>query len=139
MFDKSKFESTTVDGVLTLKYSDEEAFKNGTEIPFKTLKEVSEYQHEYIEKATELAANEAKDAMEKDDKINKVIVNYPYSTSKRGAIDVAVDRSKTFKSMTGGEDIVKSTVRVAVQDPITKVSKSRVKELESDLTKALLG
>ena len=35
MFDKSKLESSKVDGVLTLKYTDEDAYKNATDIVLK--------------------------------------------------------------------------------------------------------
>lgn len=139
MFDKNKFESTTVDGVVTLKYDDEKAFMSGDDtVTGADLKRVAEYTAKYIEEGTNVASAEAKAIMEKDDKVNKVIVNYPFSTSKRGALDVAVDRSKTFRGMNGSEDVTKSTVRVTAADPVMKMSKTKIKDLEKDLTAALL-
>lgn len=138
MFDKSKFEKTEVGGTVNLTYKDEDAFKNGTEIPFKTMKEVEAYKAEYLEKATEIAVAESKAIMEKNSKINKVIVNFPYTTSKRGSVDISVDRSKTYPGMNGSDPVTKSKVTALVTDPINKVSKSRIKEFETELTKVLL-
>ena len=139
MFDKNKFESTTVDGIVTLKYDDEKAFMSGDDtVTGADLKRVAQYTAKYIEEGTNIAYAEAKAIMEKDDKVNKVIVNYPFSTSKRGALDVAVDRSKTFRGRNGSDDVTKSTVRVTAADPVMKMSKTKIKDLEKELTAALL-
>ena len=138
IFDKTKFESATVDGVVTLSYKDDKAFGTGTELTHKQLKEAADYAHTYIEKATEVAAEVAKETMEKDDKINKVIVDYPYSVSKRGELTVAIDRSKTYTIPNSDETVTKSAIKVAVKDPITKISKPRIKDLEAELTAALV-
>lgn len=138
MFDKSKFESTEVNGVVNLTYNDENVFKNGTDIPFKTMKEIDDYRAQYLDNATHLAAQQAEEIMKKNGKINKVTVSFPYTTSKRGTVDISVDRSKTFQGMNGSDPVTKSKVTVVVTDPVNKVSKSRIKELETDLTKVLL-
>lgn len=138
LFDKSKFEKSEVNDIVNLSYGDEDAFKNGTDIPFKVLKEADTYRAQYLEEATELAAKEAKSIMEKNSKINKVVVSFPYSTSKRGSYDVTVDRSKTYGGMNGADPVTKSKITGVVTDPINKVSKSRVREIEAELTKVLI-
>ena len=140
MFDNSKFKSTTVDGVTSLSYDDEKSFSAGDDkVSAKELKAASDYTAKYVEEATKLAASEAQTIMEKDDKTNKVIVNYPFSTSKRGNLNVAIDRSKTYPGMQGRPDTVKSTVRVTATDPVMRMSKTKIKDLEKDLTAALLS
>lgn len=142
IFDKSKFEQTEVDGVVNLSYTDEDAYKHGskefTTLSFTDLKNADNYRNKYIEEATELAAQEGKRIMEKNKKVDKVIVTVPFSTSKRGSIDISVDRSKTFQGMKGGDPVTKSKITTVVHDPISKVSKSKIKELESELTAVLV-
>ena len=76
--------------------------------------------------------------MSSNKNVNKVIVEFPYTTSARGGVDVTVHRSKTYPGMNGGPEVTKSAISVAVTDPYTKI-KATVKSLEQDLTKALLG
>jgi len=125
--------------VATLTYTDTDAFKNGTEIPMSEMKKVFDYAHEFIEKATEKAATESTTIMEKDKKINKVIVSYPYGMSKRGEIGITAKRSQTFKSPADGSESTKSTLTVAVHDPLSKVSKAKVKALSATMTASLLS
>lgn len=139
MFDKSKLESVVVDGALSLTYKDADAYKNGTEIPFSTLKEVEEYQHQYVDKATEFIVAEAKAAMEKDSSIHKVIATMPYSSSKRGSASIIVDRSKTFPGINGTDPVTKSKITVKVNAPQFKISGSKIRDMEDDLTKTLLS
>lgn len=140
MFDNTKFTSTTVDGVVTLSYEDEKSFTAGDEsISQKDLKAASEYTAKYVEEATKLAATEAQAIMEKDSGTNKVLINFPFSTSKRGNLGIAVDRSKTYPGIQDRPDVTKSTIRVTATDPVMRMSKSKIKDLEKDLTAALLG
>lgn len=143
-FDKSNLSSTKVGNVVTLQYTDENVFKNGTDISFKTLKEVDDYKSQYIEQATEFAAKHAKDTMLKDKSIEKVIFEIPFSTSKRGELSVVVDRSKTYQGMLDPKTnkqlppTTKSKITVNVKEPTLKVNKNSVKALESELTAALI-
>lgn len=140
MFDKSKFESTKVDKVLNLTYEDRDAFTKGSGIPAKTMKEVYDYQHKYIEEATAMAAEVAKANLKKDKSIEKVVVNYPYSTKKDGKVDVTVFREREFRNNFGdkkGEIIRKPSISVAVDDPLTNVSKKKIHDLVDDLIAAL--
>lgn len=142
MFEKDTFKSTKVDGVdgvVTLTYDDKKAFIKGDDtVTGADLKKVAEYTSKYIEEATNNASREAKSIMEDDSKIKKVIIKYPFSTSKRGGLDVTVDRSKTFKGMQGRDDVTKSTVRVTATDPVMKMPKTKIRDLEESLTSALL-
>ena len=139
MFDKSKLESSKVDGVLTLKYTDEDAYKNATDISFKTLKEVEDFQHSFVDKVTDFITEEAKKAMENDGKISKVVATIPYSTSKRGSVDITVDRSKTYPGINGNAPVTKSKITVKVTAPQLKVSGSKIRGMEEELTKTLLS
>lgn len=139
IFDKSKMTRTEVDGVVSFKYDDEKAYVNGTDIDEATLKKVADYNIKYTEAAAQLTANIADEDMSKHKKVERVMVNFPYSMSKRGAIDVTVDRSKTYPAIGGGEPVTKSAMRVIVTDPFVKPSKNWIKELEKDLTKSLLS
>lgn len=143
-FDKSNLKSTKVGNVVTLQYTDENVFKNGTDISFKTLKEVDDYKSQYIEQATEFAAKHAKDLMLKDKNTEKVIFEIPFSTSKRGELNVSVDRSKTYPGMYDSKTnkqlppTTKSKITVTVKEPTLKVNKNNVKALEAELTSALV-
>lgn len=138
-FDKSKFDKTEVNGIMTYTYKDENAYTSSGDITLKTLKQVDDHRSAYLEDATKIASEIAEHDMDKNKKINKVIFEFPFSTSKRGNVNITVDRSKTFASVNGGDPVTKSKITVAVTDPYNKVSKSRLKDIEARLTKKLLG
>lgn len=137
MFDKKLFKAEKVDNTLSLSYEDENAFKKGTDIPTKTLEDVYKYTNKYIEEATSLAAEVAKDNMKKDKDVDKVIVKFPYSVSKRGFVDVVVHKEREYRNtITGnGEIIRKPSISVNVKDPATKVTKPKITALVDDLIK----
>lgn len=136
------FETQVAGKTATMVYKDEDAYKHNTDIPFTQLKASDSYRNEYIEKATEEATKVAKKELEKNKSLDNVTVEFPFSTSKRGNVTVNVERSHTYhipNPEPGKPDsVTKSVVKVAVKDPANKMSKSKVKELEEDLTKALL-
>lgn len=139
VFDPTKFESITTGEITTINYDDADAYAKNTDIPLSTLKAVAEYNSAYILAATDTAAELARKTMVKDNSINKVIVSLPFTTSKRGGIDVGIDRVKTYRNPTpGGEPIVKSAISVAVEVPYNRVPKSHIKELEASLTALLV-
>lgn len=41
--------------------------------------------------------------------------------------------------MNGSPDVVKSTLKITVKEPANKVSKPFIKEMEAEMTKALLN
>jgi len=139
IIDESKFESNVANGVATVTYSDAEAFKNGTDIPFTELKKTFDYAGEYIEDATNKSATFATELMEKDKSVNKVVVELPYGVSKRGSMAVTANREKTFPGMNGHDATTKSTINVVVKDAATKMSRTKIKALESTMTEKLLG
>jgi len=138
-FDTSKFEVSKSGNVATVTYDDENAFYEGFDGTKAEVKKVFTHAHEYIEKATEVSAEQATDIMKKDSDIEKVLVEYPYGVSKRGGITVTAKRSQTFRSPADGSEIVKSTISVAVKDPLTKASKSKVSLLSKTMTSTLLS
>lgn len=139
-FDKSKLASSKVGNIVTLNYTDADVFESGTEISAKNIKEVEDYRKEYIDKAAEFASKYAKDLMVKDKGVDKVVFNMPFSTSKKGTLDISINRSKTFKNIKdkSGPDIVKSKIIIAVKDPFSKGTEKTIKALEAELTSALV-
>ena len=137
-FDQSKFEVTKADGVATATYTDETVFKDNTDIPFAQMKKVMDYASEFVGEAAEAAATKATEIMSDDKSIDKVVFNMPYGVSKRGQVNVIANRSQTFRSPADGSEVTKSTLKVAVKDPLTKVGKTKIKELESKMTETLL-
>ena len=137
-FDKSKLKSQKTGDVITLTYEDENAYKNGTDIPFKTLKEVDDYRADYLKAVTAFSAEEAKETLKKDKTASKVIVQFPYTSFKRGEANIIVDRSKTFPGIGDRESVTKSKITVVVKDPLNKVPKSTIHSLEADLTAILV-
>lgn len=138
MFDKSKFESVEADGVVTLTYTDPDVYKNSTEIPFKTLKEVEKYREAFALAATDTAVEEATKILESNQDANKVQVVYPFTTSARGNITVDIDRSKEIRIPATGEKEHMSSIKVIVKDPYVKVSKSHIRELSAGLTEKFI-
>jgi len=138
-FDTSKFEVNKNGNVATVTYNDENAFYEGYDGTKAEVKKVFSHAQEYIDSATATAADQATSIMEKDTDIEKVLVDYPYGVSKRGNVTITSKRSQTFRSPADGSEIVKSTIGVAVKDPLTKVSKSKISELSKSMTATLLS
>jgi len=136
--DKSKFEVAKTDGVATITLNDDNAFYEGTDISKKTFKEVFDHAHAYIEAGTTAAKDIAVKTMEKDKSIDKVFVGMPYGISKRGGLDVVAKRSHTYPGVNGAPSVTKSTLKVQVNDPLTKAGKSFVKSNEAEMTATLL-
>lgn len=139
MFDKSKLKKEILDKQLVYTYEDDDAYKKGSEISAKTLKAVEDYRNEYLEKAVDLVAAEAEKEMKKNSSIEKVVAQFPFTTSQRGVLNINVDRSKTFQGVGDAEPVTKSKISVFVKDPFNKVSKKHIRELEDGLTKTLLS
>lgn len=139
IFDEGKFKTTINNGVATIAYDDADAFKNGTDISFAEMKRTFNYAGEYIAEATTTSAAQAEKVMKKDKSVDKVVIELPYGVSKRGSLAVTANREKTFKGMNGGADVTKSTIAVVVKDAATKMSRTKIKDLEKTMTATLLG
>ena len=138
-FDPKKFEVSKADGVATVTYGDKEAFFEGTEISKKVLKEVFDYENEYIAATNVVSAKQATELMKKDKGVNEVIVEFPFSPSARGKVNVIAQRSQTFRSPKDGSEVTKSTLRTVVKNPYLKMTKSKVQELTAAMTETLLS
>ena len=138
-FSKDNFKVVKTEGVATVTYTDEKVFLDGTDIPNKDVKAVFEYAQEFIEAGTNAASAQAKTIMAKDKTINSVNVVLPYGISKRGEIGVKAKREHTYPGMNGRPDVTKSTINVMIKDPLTKISKTKVKALETEMTDKLLS
>jgi hypothetical protein len=133
------YEVSVANGVATVGYTDEGAFTEGCEVSKADMKKVFDHAGAYIAKVTEAASEKATSIMTEDKSVDKVVFAYPYGMSKRGSVDILANRSQTFRNIKDGSDVVKSTLRVAVKDPLTKASKSSVKALEAKMTASLLS
>jgi len=136
---KIEFNKEVNEGIATLVAKDQNMFMADTEISKQTFKDVAEHNAKYIETVMTAASNEATTIMAKDKSIDKVLVQAPYTVSKRGSLDVELKRSHTYPGMNGAPAVTKSTMKVKVTDPYSKPVKSALKGLESEMTKALLG
>jgi len=137
--DKTKFEVSKVDGVATLSYKDDNAFYEGTDLSKAVIKQVFDHASAYIEDTATTVADVAQNIMTEDSEINNVIATVPYGVSKRGEVGVKVKREHTYKGMNGNDDVTKSTLAVAVKDPLSKLAKPKIKAMEAKLTEALLS
>lgn len=140
MFDSKAFKDEVQEGgELVIRYQNENAYFEGSDLPKKTLKDVADYNAKYLEEFANASTKIAEARMEKDSSINKVIVEAPFSVSKRGSVTNKVNREQEFHiPNSNGETMKKSTVTLIVKDPSLKVSKSKIKELETALTGKLL-
>lgn len=138
-FDPSKFETVITGNIANITYADDDAYIKGTDIPLAQLKAVAEYDSAYAKAFTDTVAEVAKTTMVDDSSISRIIATAPYSVSKRGSIDVKVDREKTFRNpLPGGTDITKTAISVVTTIPQHTVPKSHVRSLEAMLTELLV-
>lgn len=140
-FDSSKFTRIEHDkkGVI-FKYDDAKAYTEGTDISLKTLQEVEKYRGQYTEDAVTCSAELADKIFSKEKDLEKITVQFPFSTYQRGHIDVEIDR--TTKATVPGKDekIPKVGIRTKVVDPFAKPSKDNVvKVCEAKLNKYILN
>jgi hypothetical protein len=136
MFDPKQLDLTKEGSEAILEYQDDDVYKKGSDIPFKTLKEVADYNSNYVKEATDFSVKEAEKILEKNKEIDTVSVKIPYSASARGYVNTLVEREKIVRipGKEGGEKH-KSAVKVIVKNPFESVSKPHLKELEEALTK----
>ena len=138
-FKDENYEVSVANGVATISYAEDGIFTQGCDVSKADMKKVFDHASDYIASASEAAAVKATDVMKDDKSVDKVVFAYPYGMSKRGEVSILANRSQTFRNIKDGSDIVKSTLRVAVKDPLTKASKSAVKALEATMTATLLS
>lgn len=140
-FDKSKLKIEKVNNVINATYEDEDIYKKGTDINLKTLKAVDDYRAEYVGKALEFAADEAGKMFKSkgNEKVEKILYNFPFGLYKRDSIDISVDKEKTFRSPTDGKEVTKPSIGIKVNDHSLKVSSMSRKALEDNLKSILAG
>jgi len=134
-FEVNKVDSTAMITVDENTYTD---LAKSVGITKKQLHDVEKFNDSYMTAMTMATAGEAQRIMAADSKIEKVILDAPMTTSKRGELKVAIDKSASFRNIATGEDIVKSSIKVSTKIPSLKLSGTRRKELEAGLTQALL-
>jgi len=134
----SKFTKSVDNGVATLTYDDEKAFTENAPMPVSDMKKVFDYAHSYVEKTTNVVAEHAKDLMQNDQSIDKVIATLPYGLSKRSNVTVTANRSRTTPARGDIPEVTKSTLRVAIKDATIPISKTKIRKLEAELTATLL-
>jgi len=135
--DKNKIEVVKAGNTATVTYTDENAFYEG-DITKAELKRAFDHSSEYITECATLAADVSTDIMKSDKKIDNVVVKCPYGVSKRGSFEAKARRSVTFRGIGDHPDVTRSDLKVVVTDPLTKVSKSKLKDMQAKMTSALL-
>ena len=129
-------------GIAHVKYAQEDAYfkeAEGADIDSDTLKKVAKFNKTYIDEATAVSANYAKDLMLDKKDVDRVVTAIPYSTSTKGAVEVITTRSVTTTIPGTDRKVTKSGVKVAVTDPMTKATKASVNKLKASLTESLLS
>jgi len=136
--DKKDFKVEKSGNVATVTCTNEDAFYEGTDISKKDIKAVFDHSHQYIEECANAAAEQATAIMAKDKKVNEVTFSMPYGVSKRGEVSIKTRRSVTYPGINGSADVTRSDLRVVVKDPLTKMSKTKLRTLQKSMTEQLL-
>jgi len=137
--DKSKFTITKAGSVATAEYKDENAFFGNDDVSRKDIEKVFKHAQDYVTDCAKVSAELSTEVMKDDSKIDEVHVTMPYGVSKRASVTAKARRSVTYPGMNGGDPVTKSDLRVVVKDPHSKVSKTAMKEMQSQMTKELLS
>ena len=137
-FDSSKLESSVKDGVLKLVYTDKDAYMESCPVPEKQFKEIAAYEKEYLAKASEFMAAEAKKHFLEQD-VNDIRIELPFGHNSNGHTEGRFKRSYQWKGINGLPDGKKTSFQLKVQHPVHGVARSIIKDLEKELTKAILN
>ena len=137
-FDSSKLESSVKDGVLKLVYTDKDAYMESCPVPEKQFKEIAAYEKEYLAKASEFMAAEAKKHFLEQD-VNDIRIELPFGHNSNGHTEGRFKRSYEWKGINGLPDGKKTSFQLKVQHPVHGVARSIIKDLEKELTKAILN
>ena len=133
------FDRSEVNGVVTLTYTDREVYGAGCELDKDVIKKLQDYDASYLSTATELAATKAEELMKKEKGVNKVIVDFPFTTNKKsGQAVVTSTRSKDVRVPASDRVITRSDVSLSVKDPYNKVTSSLIDTLQDKMTATLL-
>ena len=138
-FDSSKLESSVKDGVLKLVYTDKDAYMGSCPVQEKQFKEIAAYEKEYLAKASEFMAAEAKKHFLEQKDVNEIRMELPFGHNSNGHTEGRFKRSYEWKGINGLPDGKKTSFQLKVQHPVHGVGKSRIKDLEKELTKAILN
>lgn len=121
--------------VARVKLGDEKSFTSNTDIPAATLKQVHDYKHAYTTAAVDHSCQAAEQILDANKDVKKVIVETPYTVSKRGGITVNVDRVKTFPNpQDKANPYVRTGVSVVAEDPSSAAASSVVNTWKQNLT-----
>jgi len=132
------FTTTVNDKVATLVLEDKEAFFNNTDIPKEDLVKVFDYMEEYNVEATKAAAAAAGDVLVANKEVEVVNVEMPYTTSKRGRVNVSVEREHLFTNPKNREETYTAPyISSSVKIPQAKQARAKTKELEKTLVDLL--
>lgn len=140
--DLSDVDVQTNEGVTVVNANNREAYIEAAKeegIEKETLKTVEKFNKEYIDTSVAAGAAYAQKHMEENEKVNKVIINTPFTSAKAGKVEVISQRSVTHRNPGNGEEVTKSSVRVAVVDGSHKPTKSAIRELQDTMTASLLS
>jgi hypothetical protein len=142
ILENAEFEVTEKDGVKTLKAKDENLFVEvakeiNPELTKKLLKEVEKVEEEFLSAGLELAKDKAIDEFKASEDIKRIDVVLPFGVNKSDVVTYDVVREKVFPIPGKDEKVRKSVISVDVKKQGCKISKSRIKALEDDISTAI--
>ena len=129
-------------GIAKYSYEDRDAYYAAAKekgISKDDIKKVAIFNSDYITSASVAVGNFGEKALQANKKLDKVIVDMPFGRTAYDSVTVTVDRSKTYPGVGGSEPTTKSKISTNVKDGSHYYHKETIKELETAMTKKLLG
>ena len=137
-----EFEVTKENGIAKVKAKDENLYaeamsKVNPEFTKKLLKELDKANEAYLEAGLEVAKEKAVSEFKDDAEVKAVELVLPFGTNKSDTATYSITKEKEFSIPGKDTKIKKSVVKIDVKKTGTKLSKSKIKALESDITEAI--
>jgi len=135
-----EFEVIKKDDTATIKVKDHGAFVEAAKevneaFTSKLLKELEDFQDAYLNVGLDIAKDKALEAFK--DGSAKAEVVLPFGVNKSDVATYNITKEKTFPIPGKSEKITKPVIRLEVKKTGCKLSKTRIKSMESDIAEAL--
>ena len=137
-----EFEVVKNDGVAKVKAKDENLYATvlaevNPEFTKKLLKELDKANEAYLEAGLEIAKEKAIKEFKEDNSVKAIEFVLPFGVNKSDTASYNITKEKEFSIPGKDTKIKKSVVKLDVKKTGTKLSKSKIKALESDISEAI--
>ena len=137
-----EFEVSKENGVAKIKAKDDNVYANilaevNPLFTKATLKELDKTNEAFLDAGLEVARNRAIDIFKDDTNVKAIEIIVPFGTNKSDTATYSITKEKEFSIPGKDTKIKKSVVKLDVKKTGTKLSKSRIKALESDISEAV--